>query len=105
MNDQDKKEFLEHYNNLLGLFNNSIEDLDHINLWEILLEFEEFELVKKVYRAGTGQGGFGTLIVPEGGFCTYSNVNAAVIQWLEHKGVNVLNVNEEITDLKNSLHT
>ena len=100
-----KKEFLDHYNTVLGLFEGSIEDLDHLNIWDILLDFEEFNLIKKVYRAGSGQAGFGTLIVPKGGFCTYPNVNAAVIQWLEYKGINVLDVNKEITELENSLNT
>jgi hypothetical protein len=98
-----KREFLDHYNTILGLFEGSVEDLDHLNIWDILLEFEEFSLIKKVYRAGSGQAGFGTLIVPEGGFCSYPHVNSAVIQWLEYKGVNVVDVNKEITDLKNCL--
>jgi hypothetical protein len=99
-----KEEFLNHYNTVLGLFDGSSEDLDHINIWDILLDFEEFELIKKVYKAGSGEGGYGTLIVPKGGFCTYAHVNSAVIQWLKYKGVNVVDVQEEISELKESLH-
>jgi len=97
-----KQEFLKSYDESIKSFEGSVEDLNNFSIWDTLLEFEEFSLIKKVFRASVGDPGFGTLAVPKGGFCSYPNVNKAVIQWLEYKGVNVLDVNKEIEDLEES---
>lgn len=103
MNKTLKQEFLKKYDEVLNFFEGSDEDLNSLNIWDTLLEFEEFSLIKKVFRASIGAPGFGTLVVPDGGFCPYPRVNEAVVRWLEFKGVNVLDVKKEILEIEESL--
>ena len=98
-----KKEFLKYYDKYLSFFEGSVEDLAQLNIWSILLDFEEFVLIKKLFRASAGAPGYGTLVVPKKGFCKYKYVNKAVISWLRYKGINVIDVREEIQGLQDSL--
>lgn len=73
-------------------------------LWEKLLSENRHDLIQKFRRVERKEGGFGTIVVPKKGFSKNEETNQLIIDWLIEKGVNVLNVEEEISDLEDALY-
>lgn len=75
------------------------------SLWEALLIEGNHALIKKLRYIEKEEGGFGTIVVPKKGFSPNPEINQKVLKWLKTKNVNILDVNKEVNDLKNSLKT
>ncbi len=72
-------------------------------LWEMLLAEGQHDLIEKLRRVEREEGGFGTIVVPEGGFSDNKETHDMVVAWLEKTGTNVLDVKQEITELEEAL--
>lgn len=73
------------------------------DLWERLLMEDRHDLIKKLQRVERREGGFSTIVVPENGFSKDTETHDMVLTFLKKNKVNVLDVNQEISDLKDTL--
>lgn len=80
------------------------EEKKEFDLWEMLLSEGKHDLIEKLRRVERQEGGFGTIIIPEGGFSSNKQTHEMVVSWLEKMGTNVLDVKKEIAELEEALH-
>lgn len=73
------------------------------DVWEMLLTEGNHDLIEKLRRVERGEGGFGTIVVPPGGFSKNEKTHQLVIDWLSEKDVNILDVEREKSELRKAL--
>jgi hypothetical protein len=73
-------------------------------VWELLVLEKNFELIEKLKKVEDKEAGYGTIVVPRGGFSSNPETHLAVLAWLKSRRVNVLDVSREIEDLYFALH-
>ena len=73
-------------------------------LWERLAMEGKFDLIEKLRRVEKSEDGYSTLVVPPEGFSESDQTHNIVLDWLEERGVNVLNVGLEKARLEHALH-
>lgn len=73
-------------------------------LWDRLIDEGQFHLIRKLRRVEMGEEGFQTIVVPPEGFSEDDRTHNLVVDWLEERGVNVLNVGLEKARLEMALH-
>jgi hypothetical protein len=74
------------------------------NLWQTLIEDGNYSLVKILQRVENNEFGYGSIVVPKGGFSEKESVHNMVLDWLRERNVNVIDVENEISCLEKSLH-
>jgi len=74
------------------------------DIWRRLACESKFNVIEILKRVENEEGGYGTIIIPPGGFCKDEITNELVLMWLRAKDVNVYSVDEEIIELYESLN-
>lgn len=64
-------------------------------LWERLATEGNFKLIRKLRRVEMGEPGFGTIVVPKEGFSESDDTHNLVLEWLEERDINVVNLGLE----------
>lgn len=72
-------------------------------LWATLIEDGKHSLVKVLNHVENKVPGYGSIVVPKTGFSNNLNIHNEVITWLNDRGVNIINVENEIFGLEQSL--
>ena len=72
-------------------------------LFEVLIKCKKYTLIKQLQHVENKDPGYGSIVVPKGGFITNKEVNDLVLLWLRDKDVNIVDVSYEITCLESSL--
>ena len=62
------------------------------NLWGRLAGEGNLELLSRLNRIEKREAGYGTVVVPKEGFSDNDDTHNMVLDWLEARGVNVLNI-------------
>jgi len=73
-------------------------------VWDRLASDGNFELISKLQMVEKGYPGYGTVVVPAGGFSEDDDTHNAVLDWLRGHHINVLNPGLLITKLERALH-
>lgn len=74
------------------------------DLWVRLTMEGCFELIRKLSRVEKKEDGFMTIVVPPEGFSKDDTTHNMVLEWLEDRDVNVLNVGLEISRCRFALY-
>jgi hypothetical protein len=72
-------------------------------LWILLIKNDKIDLIKTLQRVENKEPGYGSIIVPDGGFIEDEKINDMILSWLRERDVNIIDVKEEIKSLENSL--
>jgi len=73
-------------------------------LWVRLTVEGQFDLIRKLARVEKKEDGFMTIVVPPGGFSEDDTTHNMVLDWLEERHVNVLNVGLEVSRCRVALY-
>jgi len=90
----------------IGLFNRISSNPKAIptdKLYNTLSEEGNLKLINLLKKVDSKEPGYGTVIVPKGGFSLNTKTHAMVICWLKDRNINIVDVDKEISDLENSL--
>jgi hypothetical protein len=79
------------------------EKISTDELWAALIEEDKHDLVKILNRVENKDAGFGSIVVPKEGFSKNKDIHISVINWLKDRGVNIIDVKNEESDLEKSL--
>ncbi len=74
------------------------------DIWRRLACEGKFDVIELLKRVEKEEGGYGTIIIPSGGFSNDEITNRLIIMWLEKKDVNVYSVEEEIKEYEEALY-
>lgn len=72
-------------------------------LWEALINEGRHDLVKVLNHVENKDAGFGSIVVPADGFSKNKEIHDSVMVWLKDRDINIVDVKQEISELKNSL--
>jgi hypothetical protein len=72
-------------------------------VWDMLAADGKYDLIRRLQRVERGEPGYGTMIVPEGGWSRDPGTNDRVLCWLKDHRVNVWSPAQEIAELEQSL--
>lgn len=72
-------------------------------VWDIIASEGKYDLIHRLQRVECGEPGYGTMIVPEGGWSNNAETNNRVINWLKDHRVNVWSPTQEIEELEQAL--
>jgi ribosomal protein L10 len=86
----------------IGLFNKKPAKVYTGQLWFLLLKSDRTDLIKILQKVEKKEPGYGSIVVPEGGFIEDEKINDMILSWLKERNVNIINVKEEIKSLENS---
>jgi len=73
------------------------------NLWGRLVGEGNLELLSRLSRVEKHEAGYGTVVVPKKGFSDNDDTHNMVLDWLEARGVNVLNIGLSVARMKYAL--
>jgi hypothetical protein len=73
-------------------------------VWDRLAAENKHELIAKLRRVENGKAGYGTIIVPAGGWSKNESTTDAVMAWLKVRDINVYSPAKEIVELEQALH-
>lgn len=72
-------------------------------LWNRIVGEGNLELLSRLNRVEKREAGYATIVVPKEGFSDNDDTHNMVLDWLEARGVNVLNIGLSITRMKYAL--
>jgi hypothetical protein len=72
-------------------------------VWDMLAADGKYDLIRRLQRVERGEPGYGTMIIPEGGWSRDPGTNDRVLCWLKDRHVNVWSPTQEIAELEQSL--
>lgn len=92
----------------LGLFNK--KNNTHIKskittrqIWDILIGDKKYDLIKVLKHVENKEPGYGSVVVPKNGFSSNKKIHCLVLSWLKERNINIVDVDNEIACLKDSL--
>ena len=75
------------------------------NLYSILTEESKISLISILKKVDSKEHGYGSIVVPKGGFSYNPETHKMVINWLKERFVNIVDVDREILGLEDSLRS
>jgi len=72
-------------------------------VWDRLAAENNNELITRLRRVEKGESGYGTIIIPAGGWSKNEITNDVVLAWLKVRDINVYSPAKEIAELEQTL--
>jgi hypothetical protein len=88
----------------LRLFNKFVKSkITTGQLWDILIKDKKYDLIKVLKHVENKEPGYGSVVVPKYGFSSNRKIHNLVLLWLKERDINIVDVDNTIAYLEDSL--